>query len=201
MRITQYSDFALRTLIYLAVVPQSHELANIQHIADSYHISKNHLTKVVHQLSSLGLIESVRGKNGGIRLALHPRDINIGAVLRHTEADFALVECFLASDSPNDTKMPLSATNKPANEKVTPQTKEQGRLPKFQPHATAIPVTHQIWASDITALPAVTPCVISPVCQLRPIFFEAIQAFLAVFDRYTLADLVSNQAELFELLT
>ncbi len=82
MRITQYSDYALRTLIYLAVKPDKYSLANIQDIADSYGISKNHLTKIVHQLSRLGLIESMRGKNGGIRLAKNPKDINIGTVLR-----------------------------------------------------------------------------------------------------------------------
>lgn len=180
MRITQYSDYALRTLIYLAVVPDKHTLVNIQDVADSYGISKNHLTKIVHQLSRLGLIDSLRGKNGGIRLALSPKDINIGAVLRHTEADFALVECFLPLD------------NQPPN--------DENLVQKFQPNAKTIPVNQRDWISKAEDLPKPSACVISPVCQLKPIFFEATQAFLAVFDRYTLADLVSNQEELFKLL-
>lgn len=94
MRLTQYSDFALRSLIYLAVKPRSDEFVNIADIAHSYRISKNHLTKIIHQLSKLGYIDTVRGKNGGIRLAMHPRDINIGQLFRHTESDFALVQCF-----------------------------------------------------------------------------------------------------------
>ncbi|USZ13874.1 Rrf2 family transcriptional regulator [Moraxella sp. FZFQ2102] len=94
MRLTQYSDFALRSLIYLAVKPRSDEIVNISDIAQAYNISKNHLTKIIHQLSKLGYIDTVRGKNGGIRLAMHPRDINIGQLFRYTEHDFALVQCF-----------------------------------------------------------------------------------------------------------
>lgn len=181
MRITQYSDFALRTLIYLAVVPQSHELANIQDIANSYDISKNHLTKIVHQLSRLGLIESVRGKHGGIRLAHSPKNINIGSVLRHTEVDFASVDCFLPR--PTDDVSLAESPHTP-----------------FRAESNAIPITQTHWIDNANQLPLYSSCVISPVCQLKPIFFEAIQAFLAVFDRYTLADLVSNQDELFALL-
>lgn len=94
MRLTSYSDYALRSLIYLAVKPTSNEIVNIVDIADSYRISKNHLTKVIHQLGKLGYIDTVRGKNGGIRLAMHPSQINIGQLIRHTESDFALVQCF-----------------------------------------------------------------------------------------------------------
>ena len=94
MRLTSYSDFALRSLIYLAVKPTANEIVNIADIADSYRISKNHLTKVIHQLGKLGYIDTVRGKNGGIRLSMHPKQINIGQLIRHTESDFALVQCF-----------------------------------------------------------------------------------------------------------
>ncbi|MGP4842952.1 Rrf2 family transcriptional regulator [Marinobacter sp. 1Y8] len=91
MRITRYTDYSLRVLIYLA--SHGEELATIQQIADSYDISKNHLMKVVHQLNIKGYIESVRGKNGGLRLRLPPEDINIGVLVRETEQDMELVEC------------------------------------------------------------------------------------------------------------
>lgn len=93
MRLTSYSDYALRSLIYLAVKPTANEIVNIADIADSYRISKNHLTKVIHQAGKLGYIDTVRGKNGGIRLSMHPKQINIGQLIRHTESDFA-VQCF-----------------------------------------------------------------------------------------------------------
>ena len=92
MHITRYTDYSLRVLIYLAL--QQERLVTIQQIADSYDISKNHLMKVVHQLTLKGYIESVRGKNGGLRLHRRPEDINIGVVVRETEQDMNLVECF-----------------------------------------------------------------------------------------------------------
>lgn len=92
MHITRYTDYSLRALIYLAL--QQDRLTTIQEIADSYDISKNHLMKVVHQLTLKGYIESVRGKNGGLRLNRRPEDINIGVLLRETEQDMNLVECF-----------------------------------------------------------------------------------------------------------
>lgn len=94
MRLTTYSDYALRCLIYLATQDNKEKLMNIQDIADVYDISKNHLTKIVHQLATLGYIESVRGRNGGIRLAKSPESINIGQVIRQTETDFSIVDCF-----------------------------------------------------------------------------------------------------------
>ena len=94
MRLTNYSDYALRILMYLAAMPSSNTLVTISDIADSYQISKSHLTKIVHQLAQLGYIDSVRGKNGGIRLAMAAKDINLGEILRHTEPDFAIVPCF-----------------------------------------------------------------------------------------------------------
>lgn len=92
MHITRYTDYSLRVLIYLAL--QQERLATIQEIADSYDISKNHLMKVVHQLTLKGYIESIRGKNGGLRLHRRPDDINIGVLVRETEQDLNLVECF-----------------------------------------------------------------------------------------------------------
>lgn len=98
MRLTTYSDYALRCLIYLATQDEPDKLVNIQDIADAYDISKNHLTKIVHQLATLGYIESVRGRNGGIRLAKLPKNINIGTVIRQTESDFSIVDCFAPID-------------------------------------------------------------------------------------------------------
>lgn len=91
MQLTQYSDYALRTLIYLAV---QRENATITEIAERYDISRNHLVKVVHNLGKLGYITTIRGRHGGICLAMEPKDINIGEVVRRTEPNFTLVECF-----------------------------------------------------------------------------------------------------------
>ena len=66
----------------------------IKEIAETYHISKNHLMKIIHELGKLGYIETIRGRNGGIRLAKHPKEINIGEVVSKTEEDFHIVECF-----------------------------------------------------------------------------------------------------------
>src|SRR3954463_8439027 len=93
MRLTSYTDYSLRVLIYLALKKED-ELGTIKEIAETYHISKNHLMKIIHELGKLGLIETIRGRNGGIRLAQLPKDINIGKVVRQTEEDFHIVECF-----------------------------------------------------------------------------------------------------------
>ncbi|MEK3805931.1 Rrf2 family transcriptional regulator [Bacillus sp. FSL H8-0547] len=93
MRLTNYTDYSLRVLIYLASKEKG-ELSNIKEIADAYHISKNHLMKVTYELGKMKVVETVRGRGGGIRLALNPEEINIGAIVRQTEDDFNLVECF-----------------------------------------------------------------------------------------------------------
>ncbi|MGD6819165.1 RrF2 family transcriptional regulator [Metabacillus sp. 84] len=93
MRLTNYTDYSLRVLIYLAAKDKE-KLSNIKEIADVYGISKNHLMKVTYDLGKMGLLNTTRGRNGGIQLALDPSDINIGAVVRKTEDDFNLVECF-----------------------------------------------------------------------------------------------------------
>lgn len=93
MRLTMYTDFSLRILMYLGAKEQR-ELSTIQDISDAYHISKNHLMKVSHELGQAGYIEAVRGRGGGIRLAKRPELINIGEVVRRMEDDFHLVECF-----------------------------------------------------------------------------------------------------------
>lgn len=92
MRLTAFTDYSLRTLLYLAA--NRDRLVTIQDIADLHVISKNHLMKVVYQLGQSGMVETVRGRNGGLRLAKEPRDINIGALVRSTETDFFMAECF-----------------------------------------------------------------------------------------------------------
>jgi len=88
-----YTDFSLRVLVFLGS-KEKYELSTIQEISDSFQISKNHLTKVVHELGKMGLVETIRGRGGGIRLKVAPEDINIGELVRRTEDDFYLVECF-----------------------------------------------------------------------------------------------------------
>ncbi|MDE2133861.1 MAG: Rrf2 family transcriptional regulator [Alphaproteobacteria bacterium] len=92
MRLTLHTDFALRLLMLLAVEPDG--LHTIAEVAQRYAISRNHLVKVAQTLIQAGIVESVRGRRGGLRLAHRPADINLGAVVRATEDSFNLVECF-----------------------------------------------------------------------------------------------------------
>jgi Rrf2 family transcriptional regulator, nitric oxide-sensitive transcriptional repressor len=135
MRLTTYTDYTLRTLIYLALEPE--RLARIAEIAKAYGISENHLMKVVHQLGVAGYVETIRGKNGGLRLAVRPEAINLGAVVRRVEPDLDLVPCFNPSGN----------------------------------------------------------CRIRPVCALKGVLGDALGAFFAVLDRYTLADLMAPRKE------
>lgn len=141
VRLTVYTDYSLRTLMYLGV-RGSENLVTIQEIANAYQISKNHLMKVTHDLGKHGYIETIRGRGGGIRLALEPEQINIGDVVRKTEDDFHLVECF----------------------------NPEGNL-----------------------------CKISPECRLKFALNEALKAYLAVLDTYTLADVLVSKDILSEL--
>ncbi len=92
MRLTQYSDFALRVLMYAASKPE--KLLTIEETARAYGISRAHLMKVVNQLIREGFLTAVRGRSGGFRLGRDPADIRVGQVIRLTEPDFAMVECF-----------------------------------------------------------------------------------------------------------
>lgn len=91
MRLTSFSDYALRLLIYVATKPG--QLVTIADISKSYGISKNHLMKITNNLAAAGYVETVRGNGGGLRLARAADEISVGAVVRHTEAGSELVEC------------------------------------------------------------------------------------------------------------
>jgi Rrf2 family nitric oxide-sensitive transcriptional repressor len=97
MRLTTLSDYSLRVLMYLGATPD--RLATIEEIARAYGISENHLMKVVHGLARAGFVETLRGRGGGMRLAVPAETITVGAVLRAVEEDFALVECLGTDDT------------------------------------------------------------------------------------------------------
>lgn len=97
MRLTTYTDYSLRLLIFLAV--QGERLSTISEVAESYGISRHHLVKVAHQLSVKGYIAASRGKNGGLRLARPADQIAVGAVVRDMEADLAFVPCMHGSEA------------------------------------------------------------------------------------------------------
>jgi len=92
MQLTLFSDYALRLVLYLAV--HEDRVVPIEEVSRAYGISKNHLVKVVALLVEENVVESVRGRSGGLRLARSPRDITIGWLVRRTEPDMDLVECF-----------------------------------------------------------------------------------------------------------
>ena len=91
MRLTLHTDYALRTLLYMGI--HADRRVSIHEIASAYDISENHLVKVIHRLSRLGLIDARRGRGGGLLLAHDPKDIRIGDVVRQTEDDMRLVHC------------------------------------------------------------------------------------------------------------
>jgi Rrf2 family nitric oxide-sensitive transcriptional repressor len=92
MRLTQFTDYSLRVLIYLALRPE--ERATIDQLTNAYDVSRHHIRSVVHNLSKLGYIDSTQGKGGGITLALEPAQISIREIVENTENDFYIVECF-----------------------------------------------------------------------------------------------------------
>jgi Rrf2 family transcriptional regulator, nitric oxide-sensitive transcriptional repressor len=97
MQLTLFSDYSLRVLLYLAA--HRADPVPISQISAAYGISQNHLVKVVQRLIELGLLQSVRGRSGGLRLAREPSDINVAEVVRATEPHMNLVECFDAGRS------------------------------------------------------------------------------------------------------
>lgn len=91
MRLTRYTDYAMRVLLYVGARPD--RLCSIAEISRAYGISKDHLMKVVHDLGKAGYIATARGRFGGIRLGRPAEEISVGAVVRHTEDGFDLADC------------------------------------------------------------------------------------------------------------
>lgn len=92
MRLAEYTDYTLRVLMYCAANPEG--LVTIAELADRHGVSKNHLMKIVNDLSRQGVLQTTRGRGGGVRLARAPQDIRVGDVVRNSESDFRMVECF-----------------------------------------------------------------------------------------------------------
>jgi len=92
MRLAEYTDYTLRVLMYCAVHPQRR--VTIAELAEHHGVSKNHLMKIVNDLARQGVLETTRGRGGGLRLLKPPAEIRVGDVVRSSETDFRLVECF-----------------------------------------------------------------------------------------------------------
>lgn len=91
MKLTLFTDYSIRVLLYLGARPE--RLCSIGEVAQAYRISQNHLMKVVNKLARQGYVDSVRGRAGGIRLGRAPAEINLGTLIRETEDGFDLVDC------------------------------------------------------------------------------------------------------------
>jgi Rrf2 family nitric oxide-sensitive transcriptional repressor len=92
MQLTRYTDFAFRILIHVGVQPEG-RLSTIPEITEAYGISRAHLMKVVHDLGQAGFLQTVRGRNGGLRLGKPASEISVGSVVRHTETGLKLIDC------------------------------------------------------------------------------------------------------------
>jgi len=91
LKLSRYTDYALRVLMYLGV--RDDHRCSIREISSAYRISENHLMKVVQDLARLGYVQTIRGRGGGLHLALPASQITIGEVVRHTETDMGLADC------------------------------------------------------------------------------------------------------------
>jgi len=95
MQITRYTDISLRVLMYLAAKPES--IVSINHLSITYLASNNHMVKVVHNLVKLGYVESVRGRNGGVKLNASADSITVSEVVRKTENHDNVINCATAN--------------------------------------------------------------------------------------------------------
>jgi Rrf2 family nitric oxide-sensitive transcriptional repressor len=132
MKLSLFSDYALRILMFAAIKGESFR---VDEVTAAYGISRNHVAKVIHTLAQLGYLDTRRGRGGGIQLARPAAEIHIGKLVRQTEDQPVVVECF-----------------------------------------------------D----PATNTCPISGSCLLKGVLAEAVNAFYATLDRYTLQELVSG---------
>ncbi|ARF52028.1 MULTISPECIES: nitric oxide-sensing transcriptional repressor NsrR [Pantoea] len=98
MQLTSFTDYGLRALIYMATLPEG-RLTSITEVTDTYGVSRNHMVKIINQLSRAGFVAAIRGKNGGIRLGMPPGNIIIGDVVRKMEP-LQLVDCARCSITP-----------------------------------------------------------------------------------------------------
>lgn len=92
MNLTRYTDYGLRVLTYLALLPEE-TLTNVDELSEIYGISRNNLNKIVHQLSKEGIVQTKKGKGGGLKLALLPEKVNLGDMLLLMESSMQLVDC------------------------------------------------------------------------------------------------------------
>src|SRR5690625_5139280 len=122
MKLTNYTDYSLRVLLYLAV-KGSESKSTITEITEAYQISRNHLTKVIHQLGQIGVITTTRGRGGGITLAQDPSEVTIGSIVRETEENFDMVECF-NSENNNCVLTPICGLKHVLHERSEEHTSE-----------------------------------------------------------------------------
>ncbi|HEY6879337.1 MAG TPA: Rrf2 family transcriptional regulator [Polyangiales bacterium] len=141
MQLTLFSDYALRTLLYLGSHPE--QIVPSSQISDAFGVSSDHMAKVTKWLAQQGYVTAQRGKSGGLKLARDPSSIRVGQLVCETEPHMNLLECF---------------------------DREANRCP------------------------------LTPACKLKRALAEARSAFVAALDAYTLADLLSNRAQLVQLL-
>ncbi|GAA3908480.1 nitric oxide-sensing transcriptional repressor NsrR [Halomonas cibimaris] len=92
MHLTRFTDYSVRVLLYLAT--KGEQRSTISEIAETFHVSRNHLMKIVQELNQKGYLKAIRGKHGGLLLNRPPASISLGAIVRDTEQEMALVECF-----------------------------------------------------------------------------------------------------------
>jgi Rrf2 family transcriptional regulator, nitric oxide-sensitive transcriptional repressor len=92
MQLTRYTDYAIRVLLHVGARDEA-DLSSVQEIARVYGISKDHLKKVVQDLSQGGFLTAIRGRNGGLKLGRDAEKITIGQIVRHTETGFEMVDC------------------------------------------------------------------------------------------------------------